>query len=275
MTAPTTLDGTVLCGRNGNRLVALMRGQGPAVLFLHGGLGSASGWIGVADLLAGDCRSVLLDSRAHGHSDWGPGLDIEDEAHDIVSVIDAVGPIRALVGHSYGALVALRAAALAGPERVPTLVVYEPPLTLDGPLVDEATLSRIDDDVAAGHFEAALLEHLGTVGGGLKPEEIEVLRTDPMLRAVYADLVIQAPAIGPGLRQANASNDIAAYRAIRSVTHLLLGTESPEHPFRRAVTALRDELPSASIHELAGQGHLATIQAPQLVADAVRSAIRS
>ncbi len=117
---------------NGLRLNAVELGDGRPVVMLHGLLvGSSASWYFTsAPTLARGHRVLLVDLRGHGRSDRPrEGYDSRTMARDVVGVLDAMGfggPI-ALVGHSYGALVALRL-ALEWPERVEKLALVEAPL---------------------------------------------------------------------------------------------------------------------------------------------------
>jgi pimeloyl-ACP methyl ester carboxylesterase len=89
-------------------------GVGQAVLLLHGLASNARIWDGVASRLAGaGLRVVALDLRGHGDSDQpGDGYDFAGVAGDLPPVLAALGLERPLlVGHSWGADVALRLAA--------------------------------------------------------------------------------------------------------------------------------------------------------------------
>lgn len=86
----------------------------PAVLLLHGLLGRASHWAGVARRLAPRHRTVALDQRGHGHSGrlvgpYGP----DAYATDAIATVEqlGLGPV-VLVGHSMGALTAWQCAGL-------------------------------------------------------------------------------------------------------------------------------------------------------------------
>lgn len=108
-------------------------GAGPPVVMLHGLLvGSLAGWyFTVAPAAAHARRVVLFDLRGHGRSERvACGYDVATMGRDLDAVARHAAPggeAVALVGHSYGALVALRY-ALAQPERVRALVVVEAPL---------------------------------------------------------------------------------------------------------------------------------------------------
>jgi pimeloyl-ACP methyl ester carboxylesterase len=89
-------------------------GGGQPVLLLHGLASNARIWDGVASRLAGaGLRVVALDLRGHGESDQPPsGYDFATQVRDLDAALAALGMERpVLVGHSWGANVALQHAA--------------------------------------------------------------------------------------------------------------------------------------------------------------------
>ena len=91
-------------------------GTGPAVLFLHGGLGDLRLWEPEARALSDRFRSIRFDLRFYGRS-TGPSVEFS-MIDDVVGALDALGVERAaLVGLSMGGALALDV-ALTHPERV-------------------------------------------------------------------------------------------------------------------------------------------------------------
>ena len=89
-------------------------GSGPVVLLLHGLASNARIWDGVAPRLVGaGLRVAALDLRGHGASDQpGSGYDFASVGRDLAAALDGLGLERpVLVGHSWGANVALQFAA--------------------------------------------------------------------------------------------------------------------------------------------------------------------
>lgn len=108
-------------------------GRGPAVLLAHGWGGTAADLAPLAESLqARGFRAVLVDFPAHGRSP-GKRTNLVEWLRVLRAVASAVGPLHAMVGHSFGgAAVALalaehgtavRGAVLLAPAIGPTLFV--------------------------------------------------------------------------------------------------------------------------------------------------------
>lgn len=105
-------------------------GNGPGIVCLHSNASSSSQWRGLMELLAPRFRVLAADSYGAGKSPEWPSdrqISLADEVALIEPVLRDAGSPLTLVGHSYGAAIALRA-AVDRPERVRTLVLYEPTL---------------------------------------------------------------------------------------------------------------------------------------------------
>ena len=105
-------------------------GTGPGVVCIHSNASTSGQWRGLMDLLAPTFRVLAPDSYDSGKSpQWSSDrvIHLVDEATLIEPVLARAGSPLALVGHSYGAAVAL-IAALANPGRVRAMALYEPTL---------------------------------------------------------------------------------------------------------------------------------------------------
>lgn len=97
-------------------------GSGPGVVCLHSNASSSAQWRGLIDLLSKNNLVLAPDSYGSGKSpDWHSDreLTLSDEVDLIEPVMARAGTPFALIGHSYGAAV-----ALMEPWQIP--VVFEP-----------------------------------------------------------------------------------------------------------------------------------------------------
>jgi pimeloyl-ACP methyl ester carboxylesterase len=121
------------------RLHAVVGGDGPPLLLVHGWPGTWYYWRLVMPVLAPDFEVIAVDQRGIGLSDKPEsGYDTGTLAGDLVALMDALGHERfALVGVDTGMLISYAVAA-DYPDRVDRLVVGEAPLpgiTPPNPLV--------------------------------------------------------------------------------------------------------------------------------------------
>lgn len=114
---------------NGHPLYAYTGGKAfdpsqPTVVFIHGVLNDHSVWILQSRHFAHNGWNVLaIDLHGQGRSQGQPPASVEDAAATVLALLDAVeAPRAALVGHSFGSLIALQAAAQA-PERISHLAL--------------------------------------------------------------------------------------------------------------------------------------------------------
>ncbi len=104
-------------------------GDGPRVVFVHGSMSTGLATFEPQRELAGSFRLEFVDRRGFGDSPARPGgVDFERDADDVLELLAIRRDHRGahLVGHSYGAVVALVAAA-RNPALVRSLTVIEPP----------------------------------------------------------------------------------------------------------------------------------------------------
>lgn len=120
-------------------------------------------------------------------------------------------------------------------------------------------LERIEDLVARDEREA-LVHALPSFG--LEPEEVEELRTSP----TWPDRVAGAHTVAREIRAEDAYRvDPERFRELTVPVLLLLGEQSPDWA-PEGTERIRAVLPDARVALLAGQGHMATVTAPELVA---------
>jgi pimeloyl-ACP methyl ester carboxylesterase len=105
----------------------------PLAVCLHASASSSRQWGSLTALLEANVRAVTPDLVGYGKGEKyrkGHRLSLDQEVQNVLRQVKEQtgkdnGPLH-LVGHSYGAAVALRI-ALTYPERVASLTLYEPP----------------------------------------------------------------------------------------------------------------------------------------------------
>jgi pimeloyl-ACP methyl ester carboxylesterase len=119
---------TVAAGAD--RLPAWSWGEGPGVVLAHGweGRGGQMGFLGVG-LAAAGLRAVAFDAPGHGGA-RSRLSSLPQLAAAIAAVASEVGPVRAVVAHSFGAAAACWAVARG--LAVERLALLAPPFDLDG-----------------------------------------------------------------------------------------------------------------------------------------------
>src|SRR4028118_1606340 len=116
-------------------------GAGPALLLLHGFMGSTAAWAPYVDLLAQRRRVIMVDLIGHGDSDAPAEAEryrMEHCSSDLLRLLDRLEvPDVEVIGYSMGGRVALHLATMA-PERVTALILESSSPGLDDPLERQA-----------------------------------------------------------------------------------------------------------------------------------------
>ncbi len=261
-----------LVGPPGARLHVVDRGEGPAVLLVHGFPGNLAAWRAVADRLEPSRRVVAVDLLGLGLSDRSDSASHAPSAHAarLLALLDELGIGRAtVVGLSYGGGVAQWLAATAH-DRVEGLVLVAS--------VDASAPAAI-----AGHWRLTAL----AIGAGLAVPALArrvlalALRSEAMDPQIVTREVVDAylePLRRPGTRRALwAYGRDAAGEApldlgrIRAPTRILAGTADrivPVSTARRLVRSIR----GARLDEVPGGRHLLTWDRPDAIAAAILDA---
>lgn len=97
----------------------------PAVVVLHGLLGSSRNWQAAAEVLAKRYHVFCLDLRNHGSSPWAEPHTYEEMVEDVLEWMDAHLDSRpVIIGHSMGGKVAMKLAC-GFPNAIRKLVVVD------------------------------------------------------------------------------------------------------------------------------------------------------
>lgn len=179
-------------------LAADVRGDGPPVVLLHGGMMDRHQWDAEAAVLARDHRVVRYDARGHGRSST-PHAELSP-ADDLRTLLDHLGIARAvLVGHSLGARTALDF-ALTHPDRVAAMLLAGPGasgMTLSDPHLADARrmqANAVTDRDAVAYAEGFLRQWVD--GPARSPDEVDPWLRDRCRRSAMATIARHGDATG-------------------------------------------------------------------------------
>lgn len=242
------------------------RGDGPPVVFVHGGMLDHRQWEPQVAALAGDYETYAYDVRGHGRT-GGSALtsySIELFARDLASLVDALGLDRfALCGTSTGGCVA-QVYAARHPERVAALVLadtFTPALSGRAEYLQRSLSLRL----AVHPVRLVGYERVERWLVGLY-ERLHDERASGDYGAVRA-----LRSGGPGMRTgefAKVARAIAGFHettvdlaAVAAPTLVLYGEHEP--PFLRAhATRFADAIPDVAVREVPDAGHAANLDNP-------------
>ncbi|MCE9656945.1 MAG: alpha/beta fold hydrolase [Burkholderiales bacterium] len=248
------------------------RGQGPAVLLLHGTGASSHSWRDLLPLLGERFTVIAPDLPGHGFTSKavGDGMSLPGMGRLVAQLLKVLGvEPEFVVGHSAGAAIAARM-SLDG-RLAPRALV-----SLNGAFLPFAGALRVFSPVAKFLASTSLAARLAAVRAR-DPRAVGRLLAstgstlDARGTALYAQLVQSAGHVAGALAMM-ASWDLDGLprelRRLSALVLLLVGendlTVSPQQASR--VAAL---LPHAEVERLPGLGHLAHEEQPQLVAERI------
>ncbi|MDS0301093.1 alpha/beta hydrolase [Halogeometricum sp. S1BR25-6] len=249
METVTSADGT---------LIAFERtGSGPPVVLVHGMGFDHTFWdlSSVRSALAAHYTVYAIDRRGRGGSGDTDEYDLECELEDVAAVVESIDEPVTLLGHSFGAVVALNAA-----DRIDTLqglVLYEPGISFEeGFPVMEQLLGTIRPLITDGEKEQALLTLLNTVR--MPEPSVKELRSG----ANWQELVDAADTLPREFEQLiEYEFEHDRFRDVTIPTLLLVGEESS--PGANDTTKTLDEtLPDSRIVRIDGADHFGLISKP-------------
>jgi pimeloyl-ACP methyl ester carboxylesterase len=251
----------VVVAPDGTRIASARHGSGPPIVLVHGAIGDRTSFRLVEPLLAAQFTVVTVDRRGHGASGDAAGTyAIEHEFADIAAVVDSLAEPAVVLGHSYGGSVALGAMLLT--EHIGRLVLYEPSPGIRA--TDPAFVDRLEALIAWGARET-VLELALTEFVDFGPDDLAAYRRTPL----WASRVLAAHTIPREIRAEEAFRpDPAAFASITAPALLIVGGESPDWAWRGA-EAVRAALPVSRTVVLEGEGHMATVTAPERLVEAV------
>lgn len=247
-------------------------GAGPGVVCLHANASSSRQWRGLMERLAPSHHVLAADLHDAGAGPrWSEARRIRllDEAEALAQVLARAGERPAIVGHSYGAAVAL-IAALADPTGVRALALYEPVLFS---LVDaDRPPPNAADGIRAAVAEAAAFVDAGDTDRAAERfidywmgEGVWRLMAEPR-QAPIRTAILKVRQWGDALT--HEPTPLAAFRALHVPVLLMMGSKTRSSA--RAVSELlAGALPSVRCLQFEGLGHMGPVTHPEVVNRAI------
>lgn len=257
MTDLRPLAGTEICVRR--------MGHGPVpMLVLHCGQGSGRMWAPVLTGLGDAYTALLPDMPGHGRSaPWPAGRDVHDVVTEIAAAL--VEPGAHVVGHSFGATVALRL-ALARPGVVSRLTLIEPVLFAaargtPAAAAHDAEQAPFDAAVAQGDMPLAARLFNRMWGAGVRWDTLPE-KTRARMTASIPFILASTPALADDRAGILAPGGL---EALDIPVTLLRGADTVG-VIAAIHAALCARLPRARDHAVPGAGHMLPVTHPETFA---------
>ena len=214
-------------------------------------------------------RAVVPDLVGHGKSpDWPEPepFSFQVDVEHVVALLESLGEPAHLVGHSYGAFVALLAAR-AAPTRVRSLVLFEP--------VAFGLLDRVEDADAARELESVGSTWDASPEGRERwlrsfvdywsgPGAWAALREDARAEFRRVAWVVYRAVVA----LVSDTTPASAYRALGAPVLLMTGEQSTLAA-HAVIRRLREALSDAHVVTIPGAGHMGPLTHADVVNEAV------
>ena len=251
---------------DGVEIAYLDRGKGPVVIIGHCSSASHKEWLPLIEALEPEWRVLAPDFIGYGQSGaWPEGRVFTGKA-DLTVLLDLAKKTKKhvhLVGHSYGAAMALEAACELGP-KVQSLTLVEPVsfnlLRVEGrpewteiEKLGVAVLSAVSTGQVREAAAAFMRYWLGRLRWWLSPEKFKEAITATIHKVALDFMII-----------IEADKKLRAYASVTVPTLLIAGGKTPA-PTRAVVDMLGATLPNAEVTVIKGAGHMSPFTHPSEV----------
>jgi pimeloyl-ACP methyl ester carboxylesterase len=247
-------------------------GQGRPVILIHSSVSANRQWRALTEVLKDRYRVLAINLFGYGETTAWPDTSAQSlyaQAQLVLALCEELGAPIHLVGHSFGASVALKAASLLGP-RVGSLVLLEP---------NPFYLLKQNGRVQAFLESRALRDHVkcfGSLGDWPKVAErfAEYWLGDgswsampEKRRSAFAD------SLPPNFYEWDAVMDeettVEEWKALTART-LVVSDATTRLPIREIVDIFAKACPHWLFHTIPEGGHMAPLTRPELINPIVR-----
>ena len=252
---------------NGVSLAVEVRGEGPAVLFVHGYPLDRSIWPHQMAALDGWCR-IAPDLRGMGQSDAPDlGYNMETYAADLAALLDRLGVDEVvLVGHSMGGYVAFEFLR-RWRNRVRGLVLVDTraePDTPEGRKNRDAAAATAREEGTVAIAESMVPRLLG--GSTLAEAPATVERVRAMMAATPVPGIVGA--LGAMRDRLDSTPMLPGLAGLPTL--VIVGDEDQLTPPSQA-RAMADAIPGANLVVIRSAGHLPSLERPVETTDAIQA----
>ena len=248
-------------------------GHGPRqAVLIHCTLAHAGAWTGLSAHLGDMANMIAFDLPSHGRSDvWTPEAG-DTQMLSVNMAADFIdGPVD-LIGHSFGATVALRL-AVERPDLVRSLVLCEPVFFAIARADDPAGQTQSEADMRE-FMEALDIGDMETAGRSFVDYWDGAGKWDSLTESARKSVTTQMAFIAAG--EATLYEDTAgliesgALEKIEAPTLLIDGADSPKS-MGTINTGLAARIPNATRTIIFGAGHMVPISHPMAVAAEIKA----
>jgi pimeloyl-ACP methyl ester carboxylesterase len=258
-------------------LHVVSKGAGPHVVLIHGSSGSVRDFtFGLMERLAERYTVLAIDRPGHGWSEAGIDSDrLETQARMVREAAASIGAVRPIVvGHSYGAAVALRW-AIDAPDTVAGVVAvagvsqpWDTGLPLFYRITSHPLLRHVANPLIAAWVPLSIIER--SVRSVFHPDAVPygyVSHFGPAMSARTSTLIENARQRRHLLREVQAM--VPHYADIRRPVEIIHGQADATVGVDHHAGPLQDDLPAATLTVLPGVGHMPHHAEPDAVIAAV------
>jgi pimeloyl-ACP methyl ester carboxylesterase len=251
---------------DGVEIAYLDQGNGPPVIVAHCSSASHKEWLPLIEELSPEWRVLAPDFIGYGQSDAWPEHKVFTGEADLAVLRELTKQSKTpvhLVGHSYGAALALEAARELGP-KVQSLTLVEPvsfnllraerrPEWAEIEQLGRAVLSAVSSSNDREAAAAFMRYWLGRLRWWLSPEKFKAAITATIRKVALEFMIV----IEAGRR-------LSDYASVTAPTLLIVGGKT-RAPARAVVDMLSATLPNSTVTVLKGAGHMSPFTHPSEV----------
>lgn len=249
-------DGTVItCQESGG---------GSPLLIVHGMSAVHHSWQYVADKLMNHFKVYVMDRRGRCKSGDHAEYSIEKEFKDVAAILNSFNDSVYVLGHSFGGLCALGASLLVS--NVRELILYEPAIAANP---KGLAICYLMEFLLKFNWPETVLKFFLKQIVRMSDEEIEFAKT----QSGWKERLVAAQTIPREIRALIHYNYSAeSFSSIRIPTTLFVGENSSEI-LKNMAFKVQATIPNSKIVELSGQGHIAMLSAPDMLAEQILKTI--